>query len=137
MENTLVVTAPSEIDVLYIEDDEAFRASSCERLREEGFRVAEAPDGAVALAYLSEGHRPALVILDLLMPGMDGFEFMARLRNDPELTGIPVVVVSGVVQSGMLASRYGVVPHLSKPFEIASLLAYVRRFSKRDPEEPE
>src|SRR6476620_11265807 len=103
MENTVVVTAPSEIDVLYIEDDEAFRASACERLRDEGFRVAEARNGAVALAYLSEGHRPALVVLDLLMPGMDGFEFMARLRNDPELTGIPVVVVSGVVQSGMLA----------------------------------
>jgi len=136
METTLVVTAPSEIDVLYIEDDEAFRASSCERLREEGFRVAEARNGAVALAYLSEGHRPSLVILDLLMPGMDGFEFMARLRNDPELTGIPVVVVSGVVQSGMLASPYGVVPHLSKPFEIDSLLSYVRRFSKKDPEQP-
>jgi len=137
METTLVVTAPSEIDVLYIEDDEAFRASSCERLREEGFRVAEARNGAVALAYLNEGHRPSLVILDLLMPGMDGFEFMARLRNDPELTGIPVVVVSGVVQSGMLASPYGVVPHLSKPFEIDSLLSYVRRFSKKDPEQPQ
>jgi CheY-like chemotaxis protein len=136
MENTLV-TAPSEIDVLYIEDDEAFRSSACESLRVEGFRVAEARDGAVALAYLSEGHRPALVVLDLLMPGMDGFEFMARLRNDPELTGIPVVIVSGVVNSGMLASPYGVVPHLSKPFEIDSLLAYVRRFSKRDPEEPQ
>ena len=130
MEKTFVATRPSEIDVLYIEDDDALRASSCDRLRLEGFRVAEASDGAVALAYLSEGHRPALVILDLLMPGMDGFEFMARMRNDPELTDIPVVVVSGVVQSGMLAGPYGVVPHLSKPFEIESLLAYVRRFLK-------
>ena len=123
-----------EVDVLYIEDDDEFRASSCERLRDEGFRVAEAQDGSVALAYLSEGNRPALVVLDLLMPRMDGFEFMARLKNDPDLLGIPVVVVSGVVQSGLLAGPYGVVPHLSKPFEIESLLAYVRRFSSRPPD---
>jgi CheY-like chemotaxis protein len=121
---------PSEADVLYIEDDDAFRTASCERLRAEGFRVTEAQDGAVALAFLNKGHRPALVILDLLMPGMDGFEFMARMRSDPDLLGIPVIVVSGVVQSGLLAGPHGIVPHLSKPFEIADLLAYVRRFSK-------
>jgi CheY-like chemotaxis protein len=121
---------PSETDVLYIEDDDAFRSASCERLRGEGFRVTEAQDGAVALEYLSRGHRPALVILDLLMPRMDGFEFMARLRSDPDLLGIPVIVVSGVVQSGLLAGPHGVVPHLSKPFAIEDLLAYVRRFSK-------
>jgi CheY-like chemotaxis protein len=121
---------PSGADVLYIEDDDAFRTASCERLRAEGFRVTEAQDGAVALAFLSEGHRPSIVILDLLMPGMDGFEFMARMRSDPDLLGIPVIVVSGVVQSGLLAGPHGIVPHLAKPFDIADLLAYVRRFSK-------
>jgi CheY-like chemotaxis protein len=54
---------------------------------------------------------------------MDGFEFMARMRNNPDLTGIPVIVVSGVVQSGLLAGPHGIVPHLSKPFEIEKLLA--------------
>ncbi|MDQ6891925.1 MAG: response regulator [Acidobacteriota bacterium] len=49
--------------------------------------MTEARDGAVALSYLTRGHRPALVILDLLMPRMDGFEFMARLRNDPIFSG--------------------------------------------------
>jgi CheY-like chemotaxis protein len=120
----------SEPDVLYIEDDDAFRSASSERLRGEGFHVTEAPDGAVALEYLSQGHRPDLVILDLFMPEMDGFQFMARLRSDPELLDIPVIVVSGVVQSGLLAGPHGVVPHLSKPFEIEDLIAYVRRFSK-------
>ena len=126
-------TAPprSGVDVLYVEDDNAFRTSSCERLRDEGYRVVEAANGAVALAYLTDGNRPALVVLDLLMPGMDGFEFMARMRNDPDLLGIPVVIVSGVVQSGLLAGPHGVVPHLAKPFEIEALLAYVRRFSTR------
>ena len=130
MQKELAAAAPSKVDVLYVEDDAAFRMASCEQLRGEGLRVAEAEDGAVALAFLSEGHRPALVILDLLMPGMDGFEFMARMRNNPDLTGIPVIVVSGVVQSGLLAGPHGVVPHLSKPFQIEKLLAYVRQFSR-------
>ena len=131
MSNEETDSMNSEVDVLYIEDDDAFRTSSCDRLRDEGFRVAEAEDGADALEYLHDGNRPALVVLDLLMPGMDGFEFMARLKSDPDLLGIPVVIVSGVVQSGMLAGPHGVVPHLSKPFEIESLLDYVRRFSNR------
>ncbi len=123
----------SEADVLYIDDDDAFRSASCERLRVEGFRVTEAPDGAAALEYLSKGHRPAIVILDLFMPEMDGFQFMARLRGDPDLLDIPVIVVSGVVQTGLLAGPNGVVPHLSKPFEIEDLIAYVRRFSRGQP----
>ena len=131
MSNEETDSMNSEVDVLYIEDDDAFRTSSCDRLRDEGFRVAEAEDGADALAYLRDGNRPALVVLDLFMPGMDGFEFMARLKSDPDLLGIPVVIVSGVVQSGMLEGPHGVVPHLSKPFEIESLLDYVRRFSNR------
>jgi two-component system, chemotaxis family, chemotaxis protein CheY len=131
VENQEAAPGRNEVDVLYIEDDDDFRVSSCSRLRDEGFRVAEAQDGSDALAYLNLGNRPALVILDLLMPGMDGFEFMARMRSDPDLLGIPVVVVSGVVQSGLLAGPHGVVPHLSKPFDIESLLAYVRRFSSR------
>jgi chemosensory pili system protein ChpA (sensor histidine kinase/response regulator) len=119
------------VDILYVEDDAALRETSCELLREEGFRVAEVGDGAAALAYLGQGHRPALVILDLQMPVMGGYEFIAHLRSDPRFADMPVLVVSAVAQSGVLAGPDGVVAYLSKPFEIEALIGYVRRFARR------
>jgi two-component system, chemotaxis family, chemotaxis protein CheY len=119
------------VDILYVEDDAPLRETSCELLREEGFRVAEVGDGAAALAYLGQGHRPALVILDLQMPVMDGYEFIAHLRSDPRFADMPVLVVSAVAQSGILAGPDGVVAYLSKPFEIQALIGYVRRFARR------
>jgi CheY-like chemotaxis protein len=119
------------VDILYVEDDVELRESSCELLREEGFQVAEAGDGAAALAYLGQGHHPSLVILDLQMPVMDGYEFIARLRNAPGFADTPFVVISGVAPSGILAGPYGVVAYLSKPFEIKALIGYVRRFARR------
>ncbi len=125
---------PSEaesVDILYVEDDLELRETSCELLREEGFQVAEVGDGAAALAYLGQGHRPSLVILDLQMPVMSGYEFIAHLRSDSRFADTPVLVVSAVVQSGILAGPNGVVAYLSKPFEIEALIGYVRRFARR------
>lgn len=119
------------VDILYVEDDASLRETSSDLLREEGFRVAEVGNGAAALAYLGQGHRPSLVILDLQMPVMDGYEFIARLRNDPRFAETPVLVVSAVAQSGVLAGPDGVVAFLSKPFEIEALIGYVRRFARR------
>src|ERR1700730_8790642 len=107
-------------EILYVEDDAARREASSELLREEGFRVAEVGDGAAALAYLGQGHRPSLVILDLQMPVMGGYEFIARLRNDPNLAETPVFVVSAFALSGP-AGPDGVVASLSKPFKIEEL----------------
>ena len=119
------------VDILYVEDDVALRESSCELLRAEGFQVAEAGDGAAALAYLGQGHHPSLVILDLQMPVMGGYEFIAHLRSDPRFVDTPVLVVSAIAQSGILAGPDGVVAYLSKPFEIEALIGYIRRFARR------
>jgi CheY-like chemotaxis protein len=121
------------VDILYVEDNVSLRETLCELLREEGFRVAEVGDGAAALAYLGKGHRPSLVILDLQMPVMDGYEFIARLRNDPSFAETPVLVVSAVAQWGVRAAPYGVVAYLSKPFEFEALIGYVRRFAEKRP----
>ena len=115
-------------DILYVEDDVALREASSELLREEGFRVAEVGDGAAALAYLGQGRRPSLVILDLQMPVMGGYEFIARLRNDPSLAETPVFVVSGFVPP---VGPDGVVASLSKPFKIEELFSCVWRFARR------
>ena len=118
-------------DILYVEDDAALRKASSELLREEGFRVAEVGDGAAALAYLGQGYRPSLVILDLQMPVMGGYEFIARLRNDPSLAETPVFVVSASAPPGAPAGPDGVVASLSKPFKIEELFSYVWRFARR------
>src|ERR1700731_1016332 len=119
------------VDILYVEDDAALREASSELLREEGFRVAEVEDGAAALAYLGQGHRPSLVILDLQMPVMSGYEFIARLRNDPSLAETPVFVVSAFAPSEAPVGPDGVVASLSKPFKIEELFSYVWRFARR------
>jgi signal transduction histidine kinase/CheY-like chemotaxis protein len=82
-------TAP----VLIVEDDAATREMLQRMLEREGFSVAEAADGLAGLDRLAE-HRPSLILLDLLMPHMNGFEFLAELQARPEWRSIPVVVVT-------------------------------------------
>ena len=80
--------------VLVVEDDPDMRRRLHATLSEEGWTVEEAENGRLALAALSR-NRPNLILLDLMMPEMDGFEFLTELRNDRALHGIPVVVVTG------------------------------------------
>jgi CheY-like chemotaxis protein len=79
--------------VLIVEDDAATREMLQRMLQREGFSVAEAEDGRAGLERMSE-HRPSLILLDLLMPQMNGFEFLAELQTKPEWRSIPVVVVT-------------------------------------------
>ncbi len=78
---------------LVVDDDPGIRALFHRALEDDGWVVAEAPDGARALALVQE-HRPDLVLLDLLMPLMDGFEFLARFREIPGCAAVPVIVVT-------------------------------------------
>jgi CheY-like chemotaxis protein len=127
-EGMSAITRPrSETDLLFVEDDAGFRREAAERLRSEGFRVAEAQDGRDALEYLKSGDRPSLLILDLFMPEMDGFQLMVRLRSTPEFFEIPILIISGSVKTGTVAGPHGIVHHLTKPFEIDDLIAQVRR----------
>ncbi|MDQ6892769.1 MAG: response regulator [Acidobacteriota bacterium] len=117
------------VDVLFVEDDESLRTAACELLRDEGFRVAEAEDGARALEYLNRRASPSLVVLDLLMPGLDGFQFIRRVRNTPKLRDIRILVLSGATKTGLLAGLQNVVAHLAKPFSAEELVACVRKFA--------
>jgi CheY-like chemotaxis protein len=82
-------------DVLIVEDDGDLRGALAECLRLEGYCVAEASDGADALACLRDGARPALILLDLIMPRMDGRQFLGAVREEGGLARIPVVLVTG------------------------------------------
>jgi hypothetical protein len=79
--------------LLVVEDDAATRALLSRELGKAGWMVREAENGRVALERIAE-QRPALVLLDLLMPEMDGFEFLAALRQEVREPGIPVVVIT-------------------------------------------
>jgi CheY-like chemotaxis protein len=80
--------------VLIVDDDEDVRDSICEAVLFIGRKVATAADGADALAVLRRLSPPCLILLDLVMPRMDGWRFLAALRSDDALARIPVVVVS-------------------------------------------
>jgi CheY-like chemotaxis protein len=79
--------------VLVVDDDPSSRALLATQLQKEGCEIEEAADGLQALATL-ERHRPNLIVLDLLMPNMDGFEFACEIRKHEEWRRIPIIVVT-------------------------------------------
>src|SRR5262249_39532313 len=80
--------------VLIVDDDDDLRAAIAEVLVEDGYDVGHAGNGAEALNYLHTQPRPDLILLDLMMPVMDGREFRCEQRRDPRLADIPVVVLT-------------------------------------------
>jgi len=83
-----------EVKVLVIEDDRMLRESLCEALQLEGFVVDGVENGEAGLRYLREGRRPCVILLDLMMPVMDGWTFRREALKDPALAEIPVVVMT-------------------------------------------
>ena len=113
--------------VLVVDDDVDIRLVVRMILEGGGYDVIEAADGAEALARLRE-HRPCVILLDLMMPGVDGFQFRAKQMQDPSLADIPVVIISGGGGVAKKAEELGVEGHLVKPPELRHLLAEVARF---------
>jgi CheY-like chemotaxis protein len=113
--------------VLVVEDDEATREAFALLLGCEGYRVHTAANGLHALEHLRAGERPGLILLDLMMPVMDGFQLCARLKQDRALEGIPVVVCSAVGEARMRAGTLGAADYLDKPVDPEALLDVVRR----------
>ena len=126
---TLPVVPPTPTDhcaVLIVEDDADLREMMAQLLSLEGFRAETAPNGRDALQYLERGGRPDVILLDLMMPVMDGWEFRRRQVEDPTIATVPVVVLSAVDPSR--AGDLGGTPFLKKPLDFDRLLELVRRF---------
>ncbi|WP_437969254.1 response regulator [Sorangium sp. So ce260] len=113
--------------ILVVEDDLDIRSILSQLLVFEGYDVEEASDGAEALAMLRRDPPPALILLDLMMPIMDGWQLRAELQRDPALSSIPVVIVSADVRAEQEASRLRVAGLLKKPLQIEPLLELVHR----------
>lgn len=101
--------------ILIVEDDKFLRTLLVARLKEEGYAVTEAEDGATALKVLS-ALEPHLIVLDLLMPDIDGFEVLRRMKENPVLAKVPTIVLSnmGSVDDMNRAKALGVVEYLIK-----------------------
>jgi CheY-like chemotaxis protein len=111
--------------ILVVDDNDALRENLAEALELEGYAVAVARDGLAALARLAEDPLPRVVILDLMMPGMDGRELLARIREDPRLGGVRVVITTGLSdERGRVPPADGV---LTKPYGVRELLAALRQ----------
>ena len=90
---------PTHCPVLIVEDDEDLREMMAQLLTLEGFQTATVANGQEALAYLHASARPEVILLDLMMPVMDGWEFRRRQQADPDLAGVPVIVLSALDQT--------------------------------------
>lgn len=85
----------SKKTILIVEDDEFLRSLAAKRLEKEGYTITVAVDGESALNIAIET-KPAVVLLDLLLPGLDGFEVLKRIRENDQLKKVPVIVFSNL-----------------------------------------
>ena len=111
--------------ILVVEDHDSARTALTKMLSSKGYDVAEAQNGSDALAQLATGPRPDLILLDLMMPVMDGWEFMKRQRRDWHLCTIPTIVVSGVPSHDPRCLEMPVVRLLNKPYTGDQLMAAI------------
>jgi CheY-like chemotaxis protein len=119
------VVAPS---LLLVEDDESLRGVLEEYTRDLGFRVQAAADGEEAMELIIGGRTPPdIVLLDLMMPGMNGWELLAALDRSDQLAHTPCVVMTGVPNAGL--EHRGRTSLLRKPFAVSDLRQELRRWS--------
>lgn len=115
--------------LLIVDDDPYVREALSELLACEGHPVASAIHGRDALDYLHSHPAPALILLDLAMPVMDGRQFLRELGADPALRDIPVVVITGALQPGEQLEGLDA-PVLHKPFGAEALYEAVTRYGR-------
>jgi two-component system chemotaxis response regulator CheY len=114
--------------VLVVDDDPDIRETLEIVLGAHGYGVVVAEDGVEALAYLrARGGRPCVVLLDLMMPRMNGLELRREMAADPFLSAIPVVVITGAGTYAQGRTRDLNTQMLPKPFDLRTLLSTVQR----------
>lgn len=112
--------------ILVVEDEPDLRDTMCDLLELEGYAVVRAANGREALEALEEAGSPCLILLDLMMPEMDGWQFLEALRGRPSPA---IVVVSAIADLSDVADRYGC-EVLKKPVTIEQVLAHAQAHCK-------
>src|SRR5262249_46343303 len=116
------------MDVLLIEDDEDIGAVVRDLLVSEGFATEVARNGEEGLDALRRTQPPKLILLDLMMPVMDGWQFRERQLRDPRLADVATVILSGVPDVSEVARNLNVAAWLGKPLSADRLVGVVRRY---------
>jgi CheY-like chemotaxis protein len=120
--------------ILVVDDKAELRSLISELLAEEGYTVAQATNGREALAYLRAASAlPCVIILDLMMPLMDGWDFLRARQGNPVIWAIPTVVISAFRALAEAAAPLGVQQALPKPIDLDHLLATVQRYCSGAP----
>jgi CheY-like chemotaxis protein len=115
---------------MVVEDDADTRELIVELLHDDGYAVVSAGNGREALdASRGLAGAPSIILLDLMMPIMNGWEFLDERRHDPSLAGVPVLVLSAD-PTRQLAAQQGVAAVIAKPFDLTRLLRLVRAVTK-------
>lgn len=122
--------------ILVVEDEQPIRKLIDLNLRLENHEVITAADGLEALQQVEED-RPDLVILDIMLPGLDGWEVLKHMRQIPHLQDIPVVVLTALVQDADIIRGWqlGADEYITKPFSPVALVKTVQMVMNRTPEE--
>jgi CheY-like chemotaxis protein len=116
--------------ILVVDDDRDVRESLREILEYEGYKAVEAANGQEALDYLRTNPAPCLVLLDLMMPVMNGYDFLRTVSHDPALRSVSILVVSAAAREEVekAARSSGAVGVLLKPIQLQPLLQTVGKF---------
>lgn len=123
--------------ILLVDDDEDSVHALTKVLQNEGFKVVAASDGRQALDHLSTSAPPDAMLVDLMMPGMDGWALVHEVRQRPRLATLPMVVISGAGERALARSPLAD-GHFGKPVDLDRLLALLRRLiAERSPAEGE
>jgi CheY-like chemotaxis protein len=121
--------------VLVVEDDPSVRGLLDTLLTSEGYRVTTASDGIEGLSEAA-AHRPAVILLDIVMPDLGGLRVLEEMQANPLLAGVPVLVLTGRLEAiGALQDQLGADRVFSKPFGVEDLLARIAELTGKAPTE--
>ena len=121
----MAVSEPHAHSVLVVDDSDDIRDALVMALTKTGFAVVAAGSGYEALDTFQTGFRPCVVLLDVCMPQMDGWEFMQRQRSDWRLCTVPTIVMTGVASHDPRCLEMPIVRFLQKPYSGEQVLAAV------------
>ena len=128
------MTAPAMPRILLVEDNEMNRDMLSRRLVRQGYDVVLAPDGEAGVA-LAADVRPDLILMDMSLPGIDGWEATRRIRGEPALRHIPIIALTAHAMTGdrEAATAAGCDDYDTKPVELSRLLAKMRLLLSEHP----
>lgn len=115
--------------ILVVDDETDLLEELGAWLKDHGYRVVTARSGLEALACLKEVS-PHIIILDIIMPNMDGFQVLSELKNNPKTSSIPVIMFTAKEETSAIlkAQELRATDYVIKPFDVNSLLALIRRY---------